>query len=101
MHTRTGITMLTPQPSNFHSLNQKPSTVNILTIVFYVLIGAFILNVAVQHGRGWFRERRTGNDGLTDRERTALAKNYLATAGSKVLTPEERRALNLLREKRK
>jgi hypothetical protein len=41
-----------------------------------------------------------GNDGLTSAERTALATKYRATAGSPVLTADERQALKLLRSMR-
>jgi hypothetical protein len=65
------------------------------TTVFCSLIGGVLLSFATRHGRAWFRELFTGSDGLTDRERTALVEEYLATAGSRALTPDERRVLNL------
>jgi hypothetical protein len=73
---------------------------NILTAVFYVLLAGAIVSFAARHAVAWFRETRTGNDGLTDQERTVMAERYKATAGSKTVTSEERRALDLLREKR-
>jgi hypothetical protein len=67
----------------------------IFTIALCALIGGALLSFAARHGRGWFRSLFAGSDGLTNRERTALAEEYLATAGSRTLTSDERRFLNL------
>jgi hypothetical protein len=76
-----------------------------LSFLAVLLLIVFTLRLTFRHAKAWYAVKTeagevVGNDGLTDTEREELAAQYLRTAGSRVLTDNERAFLNFTKKKR-